>query len=249
MSVTDKEICLFAGTLCYSLKKYLIGETPMHVKYIKWLVAGMCALLAACAVITVNVYFPEKAVKEAYKSLDDVLLKNGAQKEPGAEKQPAAEPVAIDSKPQSNLFNGLPAFSFCQAAHAAENYADDLAIELAGMPEVIKAYEDMNKRLPRLNALFDSAAVGLTSQGLITVRDSTKVTAQDEGLVNLENQSRKVIVNSMAKAILKITKVEESKGALGQVLGKAAATYAETRREAAKPGWWLQLPNGRWIQK
>ncbi|MDD2310428.1 MAG: DUF1318 domain-containing protein [Desulfuromonadaceae bacterium] len=221
----------------------------MQVKYIKWLLTGMCALLAACAVITVNVYFPEKAVKEAYKSLDDVLLKNGAQKEPGTEKQPAAEPVTIDGKPQSNLFNGLPDVSFCAVAHAAENYADDLAIELASMPEVIKAYEDMNKRAPRLNALFDSAAVGLTSQGLITVRDRTKVTAQDEGLVNLENQSRKVVVNSMAKAILKITKVEESKGALGQVLGKAAATYAETRREAAKPGWWLQLPNGRWIQK
>ncbi|MBV5341631.1 MAG: DUF1318 domain-containing protein [Deltaproteobacteria bacterium] len=221
----------------------------MHLKYIKWLVAGMCALLAACAVITVNVYFPEKAVKEAYKSLDDVLLKNGAQKVPDTEKLPAAEPGAPDSKPQSNLFNGLPDFSFCQVAHAAENYADDLAIELAGMPEVIKAYEDMNRRMPRLNALFDSAAIGLTGQGLITVRDSKKMTVQDEGLVNLENQSRKVIVNSMAKAILKITKVKESKGALDQVLGKAAATYAETRREAAKPGWWLQLPNGRWIQK
>jgi len=221
----------------------------MQVKFIKWLLAGSCALLAACAVITVNVYFPEKAVKEAYKSLDDVLLKNGEGKAPPAEKQPAAEPGAIDSKPQSNLFNGLPVFSFCQVAHAAENYADDLAIELGGMPEVIKAYEDMNKRAPRLNALFDSAAVGLTSQGLVTVRDRTKITAQDDGLINSENQSRKVIVGSMAKAILKITKVKESKGALDQVLGKAAATYADTKREAAKPGWWIQLQNGRWIQK
>jgi hypothetical protein len=32
-------------------------------------------------------------------------------------------------------------------------------------------------------------------------------------------------------------------------MGKAAATYAETRRDAAKPGWWIQLPNGRWVQK
>lgn len=221
----------------------------MHVKFIKWLLTGMCALLAACAVITVNVYFPEKAVKEAYKSLDDVLLKNGAGKASPTEKLPAAEPGMTDSKPQSNLFNGLPDFSFCQVAHAAENYADDLAIELASMPEVIKAYEDMNKRASRLNALFDSAAVGLTNQGLVTVRDNKKMTAQDEGLVNLENQSRKVIVGSMAKVILKITKVEESKSVLGQVLGKAAETYAETRREAAKPGWWLQLQNGRWIQK
>ncbi|MBW4056660.1 MAG: YdbL family protein [Proteobacteria bacterium] len=226
----------------------------MHVTCIKWLVAGMCGLLAACAIITVNVYFPEKAVKEAYKSLDDVLLKNGTGKAPDAAKPPAAEPGATepgatDSKPQSNLFNDLPVFSFCAVAHAAENYADDLAIELASMPEVIKAYDGMSKRLPRLTALFDNAAVGLTNQGLVTVRDKTKITAQDVELVNRENQSRKVVVTSMAKAILKITKVKESKGALAQVLGKAAATYADTRREEAKPGWWIQLANGRWVQK
>jgi hypothetical protein len=227
----------------------MIEEASMYVKLIKWLLAGMCALLAACAIITVNVYFPEKAVKEAYKSLDDMLLKDGADKAPGGVKQPGVDPGVTDGKPQSSLFNVLPAFSFCAVAHAAENYADDLAVELAGMPEVVKAYEDMNKRLPRLTSLFDSAAVGLTSQGLITVRDKTRITSQDEQLVNLENQSRKVIVNSMAKAILKITKVKESKEALDQVLGKAAATYADTKREASKPGWWIQLPNGRWIQK
>lgn len=221
----------------------------MYVKIIKWLLAGMCGLIAACAIITVNVYFPEKAVKDAYKSLDDLLLKDGAEKAPGAVQQPGAAPGVTESKPQSNLFNMLPAFSFSAVAHAAENYADDLAIELAGMPEVLKAYDDMNKRMPRLTALFDSAAVGLTSQGLITVRDKTKMSGQDEQLVNFENQSRKLIVNSMAKAILKITKVKESKEALDQVLGKAAATYADTKREASKPGWWIQLANGRWVQK
>ncbi|HBA87693.1 MAG TPA: DUF1318 domain-containing protein, partial [Geobacter sp.] len=41
------------------------------------LLALSCLFLAACAVITVNVYFPEKAAKEAYKSLDDMLLKSG----------------------------------------------------------------------------------------------------------------------------------------------------------------------------
>lgn len=220
----------------------------MYVKIIKWLLAGICGLIAACAIITVNVYFPEKAVKEAYKSLDDLLLKDGAEKAPGAVQQPGTDP-GTEIKPQSNLFNVLPAFSFSAVAHAAENYADELAIELAGMPEVLKAYDDMNKRMPRLTALFDSAAVGLTSQGLITVRDKTKMSGQDEQLVNLENQSRKLIVNSMSKAILKITKVKESKEALDQVLGKAAATYADTRREAAKPGWWIQLANGRWVQK
>ena len=52
----------------------------MYAKVIKFLVVSMFGLLAACAVITVNVYFPEKAVKDAYKSLDDMLLKNSAEK-------------------------------------------------------------------------------------------------------------------------------------------------------------------------
>jgi Protein of unknown function (DUF1318) len=221
----------------------------MRVESIKWLLPGMCGLLAACAVITVNVYFPEKAVKDAYKSLDDVLLKDSGGKAPGAVKQPGVDPGVTDGKPQSNLINLLPEFSFCSEAQAAESAADQLAIELASMPEVLKAYDEMNKRMPRLTVLFDSAVVGLTNQGLITVRDKSKISAQDEQLVTVENQSRKVIVSSMAKAILKITKVEESKAALDQVLGKAAATYAETRREASKPGWWIQLPNGRWVQK
>jgi hypothetical protein len=221
----------------------------MQAKCLKWFLAGMCGLLAACAIITVNVYFPEKAVKEAYKSLDDMLLKNSGEKVPVIDKKPVVEPGGAERKPQSNLFHLLPAFSFCAVAQAAENYADDLAIELAGMPEVIKAYEDMNKRMSRFTTLFDSAAVGLTSQGLVTVRDKTKITAQDEQVLLLENQSRKVVVSSMAKAIIKLSKAKETKAALDQVLSKAAATFADARREAAQPGWWIQLQNGRWIQK
>jgi len=42
---------------------------------------------------------------------------------------------------------------------------------------------------------------------------------------------------------------QESKAAMDQVMAKAASTYADTRREAAPTGWWVQLPNGRWVQK
>jgi uncharacterized protein len=233
----------------------------MKKHLLPWLLAAACFLLAACAVITVNVYFPEKAAKEAYKSLDEMLLKNGG-KPPGADQtqpaadqnQPAQPPVAPDQasppeKPQSGLFKELPSFSLVTAAYAADSDADALAIELSSMPEVLKAYDDMNRRLSRLNALFSSGAVGLTNQGLITVRDKTKVNPQDESLVTAENQSRKTVVSSMAKAILKLNKQKESKAALDQVMGKAATTYADTKRDAAQAGWWVQFQNGRWVQK
>ena len=35
---------------------------------------GALLSFAACAIITVNVYFPEKDIKSAYKSLEDELL-------------------------------------------------------------------------------------------------------------------------------------------------------------------------------
>jgi hypothetical protein len=142
----------------------------------------------------------------------------------------------------------FPDFSFTAVAHAAEN-GDDLAIELGSMPEVASAYAEMSQRLPALNALFDSGAIGLTSQGLVSVRDKTKVTAQNEAIINAENRNRKTVIGSMAKAILKITKQEATKAALDQTMGKAAATYAETKRESAPAGWWMQLQNGKWVQK
>ncbi|OGT98551.1 MAG: DUF1318 domain-containing protein [Geobacteraceae bacterium GWB2_52_12] len=220
----------------------------MKSRMIKWFLAGMCGLLAACAIITVNVYFPEKAAKEAYKSLDDMLLKNPADKVPG-ESQPGVEQREPDVKPQSHLFGQPPLISFLSEAHAAESEADILAVELASMPEVEKAYAEMSQRLSRLTELFTNGAVGLSNQGLVVMRDKAKLAAGDEAMIAAENQSRKVVVGSMAKATLKLTKQKETREALDQVMGKSAATFAETRREAAKTGWWIQLQNGRWVQK
>lgn len=218
------------------------------MKLLKWLLAMGCGVLVSCAIITVNVYFPEKAVKEAYKSLDEMLLKKEGESLPNGEKQPVVEPRLSQPGPQTSLHLVLPDFSFTSVAHAAES-GDDLAIELGSMPEVAAAYAEMSQRQSALGVLFNSGAVGLTSQGLVTVRDKTKAGAPDEALVSAENKSRKTVISSMAKAILKITKQEATKAALDQTMGKAAATYAETKREAAKPGWWMQLQNGKWVQK
>lgn len=222
------------------------------MKLVKWLLAGACGLLFSCAIITVNVYFPEKAVKEAYKSLDEMLLKNEGEKLPDGQQPPAAEPAVPQTMPQpgpqSSLKDIFRTVSLVPLAQAAEE-GDDLAIELGSMPEVVSAYAEMSQRQPALNALFASGTVGLTSQGLVTVRDKTNVSARDTELISAENRSRKTVIGSMARAILKITKQEATKAALDQTMGKAAATYAETRREAAKPGWWMQLQNGKWVQK
>jgi len=243
----------------------------MFANIAKWSVAALCGLLTACAVITVNVYFPEKDVKQAYKSLDEMLLKQGGDAKKPADGQPpegqtpegqppAAQPAGEqppgteekkpleEIKPQSSISGTRFDFCLVSVANAAENIADELAVEISSMPEVLKAYDDMSKRLPQLNALFDSGAVGLNKQGRLTVRDKAKL-GGNEALVNAENESRKTVITGMAKAIVKINKQPGADTAIKQVLGKAAETFADTKREAAKPGWWVESPNGRWAQK
>jgi uncharacterized protein YdbL (DUF1318 family) len=221
---------------------------------VKCSVASLFGLLAACAMITVNVYFPEKDVKQAYKSLDEMLLKQGGDTKQPTGEQPAGEqpPGPVEKKdevkPQSRLWNGETGLSLVSVAFAAENIADELAVETSSMPEVLKAYEDIKASIPQLNSLRDSGAVGENKQGLISIRDQNKL-GGNEALVKAVNESRKVVITGMAKAILKINKQPEDKAAMNQVMGKAAAIFADVRQEKAKPGWWIELANGRWVQK
>lgn len=209
----------------------------------KCLLTGLAALLASCAIITVNVYFPEKDVKQAYKSLDDMLLKQSESKP--ADPPVGSEPRKEESKPQSWL---VPGMSLVREARAAENVADDLAIEVSSNPEVLKAYEEMKKRLPQIEGLMASGALGESRQGILVTRDKAKAAGKEEQ-IKAENDNRKTVITAMARAILKINKQEDSKAALNQVLPKAAASYATTRQDQARKGWWIELANGRWVQK
>jgi hypothetical protein len=214
----------------------------------KWTVAGLVGLLAACAVITVNVYFPEKDVKQAYKSLDDMLLQTNKTPETKDEKQPVDTPKEPEKKPVSMLPMALPAVSLISKAYAQDELGNKLAGELSGIPEVQKAYEEMRARLPQMNTLRDSGAIGEAADGSVVVRDPSKA-GNAGAVVQAENNNRKTVITNMARAILRINKQPENKNTMKQVIGKAAATFAETKRDQAKAGWWIQLGNGRWVQK
>jgi len=212
----------------------------------KWTVAGVTGLLAACAFITVNVYFPEKDVKQAYRSLDEMLLKQGGEEK--KELSPQEEEKAPEQKPVSLLPDGLPGIRLVAEACAQEDISGRLASELSGIPEVQKAYSEMRARLPQLNALRDSGIVGEAADGSVVVRDASKA-GSAQALVQAENRNRKTVIVNMAKAILRINKQPETSDAMRQVIGKAAATFADTKRDEAAGGWWIQLANGRWVQK
>ena len=200
----------------------------------KFLAAVFLFALVSCAVITVNIYFPEKDVKEAYKALEKELMGTDAQ--PG-EKKP-------EGKPESSI-----RFDFIGAAYAQESgLSEKIADAVKKMPDVVNAYKEMGARISDIDRIRESGIVGEGNKGVLVVREGT-LTPADQKLVSMENENRKTVMNGMTKAIIRINRVPENEANLKQVGPQAVDQFAAIRRDSAKKGWWIQDANGNWARK
>ena len=209
-------------------------------KRIRMMAAVFFAVAAACAVITVNIYFPEKDVKEAYKELEKELMTPG---EKPAEKKPAPSP-GEKARPESSIRFEFVASAYAQETATAEKIAD----MVKKMPDVVNAYREMGARIGDTDRLRDSGAVGEANDGLLAPRE-TGLSAADRKIVDAENADRKTVINGMARAIVRINRLPENADNLRQVTPQAAGQFAAIRRDAAKKGWWIQNPDGNWRKK
>jgi uncharacterized protein YdbL (DUF1318 family) len=191
-------------------------------------------VLVSCAVITVNIYFPEKDVKEAYKSLEKELMKPDTELD---QKKP-------EGKPESSL-----RFEIIESAYAQESgQAERISETVRKMPDVVNAYKQIGARLADVDKLRDRGAVGESKNGLLVVREGT-ISPADQKLIDQENENRKTIIKGMAKAIIRINRDQENEANLNKVMPQSAEQFAGIRRDSAKKGWWIQDPNGNWSKK
>lgn len=196
-------------------------------------------IVISCAVITVNIYFPEKDVKEAYKALEKELMTPGkVDKDRPKESEPGG-------KPESSLRFELVRLVYAQEAGLSEKIAEIIK----RMPEVVNAYREMGKRLAQMDRLRDSGAVGEGNNGMIVVREERLLTGEDRRLIAMENENRRTVINGMARAIIRINRVPENEGNINQVMPQAVRQFADLRRDAAKKGWWIQDQYGNWNRK
>jgi len=203
-------------------------------KIAKGMVGVFLFTVAACAVITVNIYFPEKDVKEAYKVLEKELM---APSEKGNEEKPAG-------KPESSI-----RFEFISSAHAQEaGMADKIANAVKKMPDVVNAYKEMGARITDTDRLRDSGAVGEANNGLLVERERG-LSPADKKIVDAENENRRTVINGMTRAIIRINRQPETPDNISQVKPQATQQFAAIRRDAAKKGWWIQDENGNWSRK
>ncbi|NWF75960.1 MAG: DUF1318 domain-containing protein [Nitrospirae bacterium] len=200
----------------------------------KYLLVALIFIITSCVAITVNIYFPEKDVQEAYKNLEKELMKTDQEENIGKPEE----------KPQSSI-----RFEFIATANAQESgLADKVSEIVKKMPDVVNAYNEMGKRLPEIDRLRDSGVVGEGNNGLLIEREG-KLSPQDKKLVNMENENRKTVMNGMAKAIIRVNRDRENEETMKKAMPLAVEQFAALRRDKAKKGWWIQDANGNWDKK
>jgi len=206
-------------------------------------------LLASC--VTINVYFPAAEAQQAAEEfVEDVLgapdaVKSGSGAgvaQPQAESLVASTFNTTPSNPEPVLVTRQwrfdPVGFFIGSAHAQAPI--DISIRT---PAVQAIQRRMAERFQsQLSSLFDSGALGFGNDGLLVLRDPSKValaqrTAANQAVAD-ENRDRKAVYREIAVA-----------NGHPEWEDQIRATFAKEWVTQARAGWWYQDSSAAWKQK
>jgi len=201
------------------------------VKFLSFL--WFISLLAAC--VTINVYFPAaEAEKAADIIIDQVYQNKKATQPPPSEEQPAPSP-------QSRLNDVVPRlastllFALVQEAQAQADFN-------ISSPRIQALQTRMANRHNQLAGFYQNGAIGIQSDGMLSIRNKNAIPLPSRNLVNTlvgeENEDRNALYREIAQA----NGHPEWEGQIREV-------FAQRWRDKAQAGWWIQQPNGQWVQK
>ena len=190
-------------------------------------------LVALVGCVTINVYFPEAAAQKAADQFIGTVLDNNAPAPAADDKSPPAATPKKGNQPAAMLLDLL-----VPAAYAADT--PNLRVQTA-TTEAIQA-RMLQRFRSTLDSLFDSGAVGFTQDGLVAVRDASKVPLDQRAQVNAavgdENRDRNALYREVANA-----------NNHPEWEGQIRATFAKGWIERAKAGWYYQDASGAWKRK
>jgi len=199
-----------------------------------WLALITLSLLVLVACITINVYFPEEAIKDLSEQIEAQV-----------EQQAAGEAAPVEPTPTPAAAGGSPLAALLSlgATNAWAGEEEVAAPEISN-PAIRTIIASRAARLSALNGWKASGVIGENNQGLVEARslDSVpglKERADVQRLIRDENADREQLYREIAAA----KNVELS------LLPKIRETYASTLRDKARLGDWIQQPDGAWVQK
>ncbi len=193
-------------------------------------------LLSAC--VTINVYFPAAEAKEAAKEFVEKIINDADKVE--IKDAPAAGGGMAALTPRLRLdLSGFDPWVLVGVGSAHAQSAPDITLKT---PAIQAIQARMEARFNgSLRAGFDSGALGFTSDGLIAVRDASKIELKDRVALNSavadDNRDRKAVYREVAVANGHPEWEDQIRG-----------VFAKQWVSSAKAGWWYQT-GGVWKQK
>ena len=193
-----------------------------------WMPLPAALALAAC--VTINVYFPAAEAKEAAKEFVDKVIGEDGQPVPKTEKSGGG---------MAMLQRRVDLWSLVGVGSAYAQATPDITINT---PAIRAIQSSMEQRFnSTLRAGFDAGALGFTSDGLVTVRDASKLPLKDRVAINNavadDNRDRKALYREVAVA-----------NGHPEWEGQIRDVFARQWVDSARGGWWYQS-GGAWRQK
>ncbi|MCF6266897.1 MAG: YdbL family protein [Desulfuromusa sp.] len=193
----------------------------------KTIIRSLLLLLAVSVIscVTINIYFPAEELRGA---ADKIV--NDVWGTPGSEMR--------ETKPQSQKKN--PGHSFYRIILPTNAIAGQ---DINVSTPAIRAIKDaIKKRSTALIAFLNAGNIGLSSDGLLKIRDTQGLALKQKGqlnkLVKAENKDRERLYHEIAIANNFPDKV-----------GEVQTIFANSWRGQAQSGWYLENPDGSWMQK
>jgi len=185
-------------------------------------------LLFLSACVTVNIYFPAAAVQRAADRIVEETW-GGSGGAGGGKEGPRSEGF-------------LTRRSYSSLGITREAFAQEADINVSN-PAIRALKDSMRQRSDSIKPFMDRGNVGITRDGLLTVRTTEglnlKERAEVTQLVDAENRDREALYLEIAKANnFPSTTVPRIKG-----------IFARSWIDQARSGWWVQDPKGDWRRK
>lgn len=208
---------------------------------------ALTSILFAWCCVTVNVYFPETAVRNLAEKIEDAVDRQAAEGSDGAAPSDSA---SLNSSSTATTLAGAALARWLGSAlvtflpaGTAYGASDEVAAPEITNPAIRKIIQQRAARIVRVSQLKAQGVLGEGKDALLEVRALDSLSLQERAgaqkLVRDENADRE----EMFKEIAAATGTDLSQ------LPQIRATYAATLRDRARSGDQIQKPDGTWIKK
>ncbi|MGH8244328.1 MAG: YdbL family protein [Steroidobacteraceae bacterium] len=197
---------------------------------LRWITASFAAsVLTLAACVTINVYFPAAAAeKAADRIIEDIWGPGQAPPAPEGNEQTSIGEAAGDVL--------VAALDFVIPAAQAQADID------VSSPAIRALTASMKSRASQLEPYFNSGAIGLTSDGLVEIRDANAVPLADR------NKLRKLVADENADRNSLYREIASANGH-PEWEADIRSTFAERWVANARAGWYHKSKAGAWTKK